>query len=151
MKKIMKRAGAILCALSFAVLSCVSIACAAEPVATECNRMLPDVIEGPMRRAVRDGSQAIDDIASGDNDNGTVVDSESNGSVADHDTTASDTRDNGSASESDTSGGMDATDDKDGGKIVGILIAIAAIVVIIILVLVAIPKSKAKPGGPDKR
>lgn len=115
-------------------------------------------IEYPMRRAIRDGSEALDDVLP-DPEQGTVNDisqGASNG-MLDGTQEASDGRatSDGSdaASESGTSAGnSDQKDDKGNGMTtVAIVIACLAAVAIIVLIFFAIPKSKAKGGGPGNK
>ena len=147
MKKMMKKMGAYCCIAALLTLLCLPFAVSAEGM---------DGIEYPMRRALEDGREAIDDLMP-DREDGTVDDRTQGASDGVLDgTTMSEERD--SASQSDTaseSGSSDVTDKEDGEvskmSTVAIVIACLAAVGIIILILVAIPKSKSKPGGTSNK
>ena len=116
---------------------------------------MPDSIEYPMRRAVRDGREAVDDMLP-NKEQGTVNDQTQGASDGMLDGNQGMTKEDGTEKPSATSENGGATTDQEDGKANGmttaaIVIACLAAVAIIVLIFIAIPKSKAKPGGTGKK
>ena len=157
MKKIIKRTGAFCCALALLTILCLPTVSSAAGMNGRDGNLLPDGIEYPMRRAVREGRDAVDDMMP-DLDEGTVNDrtqGASDGVLDGNDHTA-DLQDNASESDAASENGMTGTTEEDNEKGNGmttaaIVIACLAAVAIIVLIFVAIPKSKSKPGGTGNK
>lgn len=161
MKNIVKRTA---CAFGAAALSLLLVLpAAAMPNGRQQERnMLPDAVEMPIRRAVREGSEALSDTLDGllpDPERGTA-DGGSDGQIGDEataDGSASESMTESasasdSASESATGTGVTNPSKDDNGNmtVLGVIIAIIVVAVIVILIFIAIPKSKAKPGGKNQ-
>ena len=158
MKKMMKRIGAFCCSLALLTLLCMPTVASAEMMnGGRDGNMLPDGIEYPMRRAVRDGRDAMDDMLPGA-EQGTVNDRTQGASDGVLDGSQGITDDgasagqSGSAGESGTTAPTDGEDQKEEGiSTVAIVIAIIAAIAIVVLIFIAIPKSKSKPGGTGNK
>ena len=152
MKKMMKRIGAFCCAFALFTLLLAPTAAKAEVMNGRDGNRLPDGIEYPMRRAVREGRDAVDDMlpeyeegtvndrTQGASDGGVIADSQNSADQSD------------AASESDTAGSTVQEEQKGKGMMnVAIVIACLAAIAIIVLIFIAIPKSKSKPGGTGNK
>lgn len=164
MKNLIKRTGAFCCALALLTLLCWPCMASATVANGRDNNLMPDGdmpngIEYPMRRAVREGSEALDDMMPNRED-GTVNDrtqGASDGVLDGTDGAAGENgqgnaSDSGSASGSEASGTTDTNGKKEGGMTTAaIVIACLAAIAIIVLIFIAIPKSKSKPGGTGNK
>ena len=148
-KNFIKKTGALCCALALVSLMLLPTLTSYAAMGARNSRLLPDGIEYPMRRAVREGSEALDDM----------MPKPENGTVNDDTQGASDGMLDGageSGAPSETASGAltgDQTNDegaKSNMTAVAIVIAVLAAVAIIVLIFIAIPKSKSKPGGTHK-
>ena len=155
MKTLIKRIGAFCCAFVLLTLLCWPSTTSYAAMNGRNNEMLPDGIKYPMRRAVREGSEAIDDLLP-DAEEGTVNDRTQGASDGVLDGTSDGqgmTNDQGSASESASGEGTQNPDDSKGSGMTtaAIVIACLAAIAIIVLIFIAIPKSKSKPGGTGNK
>ena len=144
MKNMIKRAGALCCALALFTLLCLPTSVLAK---ADARNPLPSGIEYPMRRAIDEGRDAMDNVMP--IEDGTVNDITQGASDGVLDSQGSMTD---GASASDQMGTTDKTEGEERGmSTVAIVIACIAAVAIIVLVFIAIPKSKSKPGGTGDR
>lgn len=152
MKKMMKRIGAFCCSLALLTLLCMpTVASAAMMNGGRDGNMLPDGIEYPMRRAVREGRDAVDDMLP-EAEQGTVNDRTQGASDGMLDGSSASASQSGTAGESGTTAPSDGENQKEEGiSTVAIVIAIIAAIAIIVLIFIAIPKSKSKPGGTGNK
>lgn len=145
MKKVLKRGGALFCAcllLAFLCFPCIPTYAAMN---VRGRNALPDAVEYPMRRAVREGSEALDE----------VLPKPEHGTVNDITQGASDgmldgTKESSSASET-ASESITGQENASGKSMtaVAVTIAVLAAVAIIILILIAIPKKRGRHDGTN--